>query len=89
MIYLALIFIPPIYFLNRKLWGALVLNSILYGTACLFLLTLIFAMVAPIFWILAVGHACWHLRAEMMAQQAELIASKMAEKMAEKLKGIS
>ena len=69
------------YFAIRQKWGAFVLNVILYGLACLFLISLIGAFIAPLFWVLAVGHAAWHLRREMMAEHAEMIATKMAEKM--------
>jgi hypothetical protein len=79
MTYLCVIFIPPLYFARRKQWGACTLNSVLYGTAWLFLVTIIGAAFSPIFWALAVGHAGWHLRREMMEQHAELIARKMAE----------
>lgn len=81
MMYLCIIFIPPVYFLVRKKWGALTLNAVLYGLACLLAISIIFAFVAPFFWVLAVGHAGWHLRKEIMAEQAELLATKMAEKM--------
>lgn len=81
MMYLTVILIPPVYFLMRKRGGAFVLNSILYGFACLFLITFIFAGVAPVFWMLAVGHAGWHLRKEMISEHAEMIATKMADKL--------
>ena len=35
MMYLCIIFASPLYFLVRKKWGGFVLNSILYGIACL------------------------------------------------------
>ncbi len=85
MLYLALIFIPPVYFLARKKWGGFFLNSIFYGIACLCILSIIGIWIAPIFWILAVGHACFAYRREMVNQHAELIATKMAEKMAESM----
>ncbi len=81
MIYLCIIFIPPVYFLTRKKWGGFVLNSILYGLACLCVLSMVGAMIAPLFWILAVGHASFSYRKEAMATHADLIATKMAEKM--------
>jgi hypothetical protein len=80
MTYLCIIFASPLYFLGRKNWGAFTLNATLYGLACLLLVTIIGAAFAPIFWALAVGHAGWHLRRELMTQHAELIASKMAER---------
>jgi hypothetical protein len=81
MMYLCVIFISPVYFLVRKQWGAFILNAILYGIACLCIFSIVGIVIAPLFWILAVGHAGWHLRREMMTQHAELIATKMAEKM--------
>jgi hypothetical protein len=81
MIYLCIIFIPPVYFLVRKKWGGFVLNSILYGIACLCVLSIMGIVAAPIFWALAVGHAGFTYRKEMMVQHADLIATKMAEKM--------
>jgi len=41
--------------------------------------------IAPFFWILAVGHAGFAYRREMIESHANLIATKMAEKMAETL----
>jgi hypothetical protein len=81
MMYLCIIFIPPVYFLARKKWAGFVLNSLLYGIACLFLLTFVFAIVGVIFWLLAVGHAGFAYRKELMSVQADLIAAKMAEKL--------
>ncbi len=83
MLYLCVIFIPPIYFMARGKWGAFALNAFLYGIACLCVFTIVLIMIAPLFWILAVGHAGWHLRREMMTKHAELIATKMAEKFRE------
>jgi hypothetical protein len=86
MIYLCLIFIPPVYFLTHKKWGGFVLNSILYGIALLCVLTIIGIWVAPFFWILSVGHASFTYRREMAAHHADMLATKMAEKMAETLR---
>ncbi len=83
MIYLCLIFIPPVYFLTRKKWGGFVLNSVLYGIALVCVLTIIGIWVAPFFWLLSVGHACFTYRREMVASHAEMLATKMAEKIAE------
>ena len=81
MTYLILIFVSPVYFIMRKKWGAFTLNLILYGLALLFLITFFFAWVAPFFWLLAVGHAGWHLRTEIMEEQAGVMARKLAEEM--------
>jgi hypothetical protein len=81
MMYLCIIFIPPVYFIARKKWGGFFLNAILYGLACLCVISIVGIMVAPLFWALAVGHAGFTYRKETMTQHAELIATKMAEKM--------
>lgn len=84
--YLCLIFIPPVYFLIRQKWLGFILNSILYGIACLCAMSLIGIWIAPPFWILAVGHACFTYRKEASAQHADMLATKMAEKMTEALR---
>lgn len=81
MIYLALIFISPVYFISRKKWGGFFLNSFLYGIACLCILSIVGAVIAPLFWVLAVGHAGFTYRKELMEHHADLVATKMAEKM--------
>lgn len=81
MMYLAIIFIPPVYFIARQKWGGLILNAILYGIACLFVLSIVGIAVAPLFWVLSVGHAGFTYRKELMAVQADMIATKMAEKL--------
>jgi len=81
MMYLCIIFIPPVYFIARKKWPGFILNSILYGIACICVLTIVGIMVAPLFWALAVGHAIFTYRKELISVHADLIATKMAEKM--------
>ncbi|HEX9830335.1 MAG TPA: hypothetical protein VGA94_01485 [Thermodesulfobacteriota bacterium] len=83
MMYLTIIFISPLYFLIRQKWGGFILNVILYLFAWLGLMTVVFFWIGIPFWILAVGHAGWHLRQELMEKHAELVATKMAEKMKE------
>ena len=78
MMYLIIIFISPLYLALRKKWGAFVLNGILYSLAWL---TIFLFGLGVIFWALGVGHAGWHLRKELMAEHAEMIAQKMAEKL--------
>lgn len=80
MKYLVAFFIPPLYFLMRKKWGGFVVNSFFYGMACLLLLMLIFP-IAPFFWLPAMIHAMYHVKKEVVTEQAELLATKMAEKM--------
>jgi hypothetical protein len=81
MLYLCILFIPPVYFVSRDKWGAFALNAFLYGLACLCVLSIMGIMVAPIFWILSVGHAGFHFRREMINKHAELIATKIAAQM--------
>ncbi|HLC43217.1 MAG TPA: hypothetical protein VJO34_16525 [Methylomirabilota bacterium] len=76
MTYLAIIFVSPLYFALRGKWGAFILNALLYLTA---LFTVFLFGLGVFFWALAVGHAAWHYRKELMAEHAELIAQKMAE----------
>ncbi len=82
MMYLCAVFIPPLYFLIRGKWVSFIINSIFYGLACLFALSIVGLPVAPFFWIVAAAHAGFSLRKEMMVEQATLIAEKMAEKIA-------
>jgi hypothetical protein len=76
-VYFILLFLSPLYFLLRKKWGGFVANAILcllaWGTIWLVGLGIIF-------WGLAVGHAAWHYRTELMEQHAEILVRKLAEK---------
>lgn len=83
MMYLIVLFLSPLYFLIRKKWFGFVINFILYTLAVIGLVTIIFFWVGIIFWALAVGHAGWAIRQEMMEKHAELIAEKMVEKQKE------
>jgi hypothetical protein len=81
MIYLAAIFIPSPQFSPRKQWIGFVINSIFYGLACLFVLSIVGMVIAPFFWLIAMFHAMWHVKKEMFVQNAEILTTKMAEKM--------
>lgn len=81
MMYLCIIFVSPVYFITRQEWRGFVLNSILYGLACLCILSMIGVLVAPFFWALSVGHAGFTYRKELMAEHADMVATKMAEKL--------
>lgn len=82
MMYLVVIFLPPLYFLIRKSWGAFVLSAILYGLAWATLPLLFFLLpFSLVFWFLSVGHAFWHLRKEFAGEQADMIATRMAEEL--------
>ena len=50
MTYLCIIFLPPAYFLTRKKWGGFCLNAVLYGLACLLVLTIALALGGFCFW---------------------------------------
>lgn len=80
MIYLALIFIPPVYFISRKKWGGFCLNAILYGIACLCVISIVGIVAAPFFWLLAVGHASFTFKREQLDRHADRVATKLAEK---------
>lgn len=80
MVYLCILFLPPVYFLSRKKWGGFCLNAVLYGIAWLCVISIIGIAAAPIFWILSVGHASFTYRREQLERHAELLASKIAEK---------
>ncbi len=80
MMYLIIIFVSPLYFLIRKNWGAFILNAILYTLAWI---TVWIFGIGVIFWALGVGHAGWHLRKELMKEQAQMIANEMVTKMKE------
>ena len=79
MTFLCVIFVSPVYFAVRRNWRAFALNAMLYGFACVLLISIIGQAFASIFWALAVGHAGWHLKKELMTQQGELIATEMSE----------
>ena len=81
MIYLALIFIPPAYFISRKKWGGFVLNSIFYGLACLCVFSIALIFVAPFFWLISFIHAMLVYKKESTERNINLLATKMAEKM--------
>lgn len=79
MTYLIIIFIPPVYFLMRQDWLGFIVNSIFYGLAVLLLLSIIGAIFSPFPWAIAMGHASWALRKQIMEEQATIMAKKMAE----------
>jgi len=80
MMYLVIIFVSPLYFIFRKKWGAFILNAILY---LLGWVTISIFGTGIIFWLLGIGHAAWHLRKELMKEQAQMIANEMVAKMKE------
>ena len=81
MIHLCALFIPPLYFLIRGKWISAIINSIFYGLACIFVLSIVGFPIGLFFWVVAVAHAMWSLRKELMVEHATLIAEKMAEQL--------
>lgn len=81
MDYLLAIFISPLYFAIKGKWGACILNSIFYGIALICLISIIGIPVAVFFWFVAMIHAVWDLRKQMMTEHATIMATKMAEVM--------
>jgi hypothetical protein len=61
--------------------GAFAVNLFLWGCAWLLLITLFGAFLSPLPYMLALGHAMFNYRRELMSQHAEELATKMAEKM--------
>jgi hypothetical protein len=74
---LGIVFLPPLYFLLRGRWGAFIINAFL----CFMALVTLFFGVGMFFWIAAIFHAGWAYRSEVMEQQAERIAGKVATRM--------
>lgn len=76
-------FCSPAYFAARGRWGAFCLNAVFYGLAVILLISMVGAILAPLFWLVGVAHAGWDMRSVMMEEamqrQAELIAQKMAK----------
>lgn len=79
MMYLVIIFVSPLYFLIRGKIGGLILNAILYCLAIAFWVTIVFSWLGVIFWILAVGHAVWHHRRDLMMEHTEMIVTRITE----------
>ena len=78
MIYLVAIFIPPLYFLLRGKWLGFIVNSIFYGIALLCAVSIVGLVIAPFPWFVASVHAVWHIRKELVIENAEIMATKMA-----------
>lgn len=76
MMYFVIIFASPLYFLMRQRWLGFFGNSMLWLLAWM---TIWFAGFGMIFWLLGVGHATWHLRKELMLEQATMIAEQMTK----------
>jgi len=81
MTYLIIIFISPVYFIMRKDWLGFCINSVLFALAWLLLISIIGSFLSPLPWALAVGHASFAFRKQLMEEQATMIATKMAQAM--------
>ena len=83
MIYLVAIFIPPLYFLIKKKWLALIGSLVAFFFAVIFAIMMILIPLSLILWALCSFFAVWDLRKRMVHEQADILATKMAEKMRE------
>ena len=83
MIYLVAIFIPPLYFLIKKKWLALIGSLIAFFFAVIFAMMMILLPISFILWGICSVVAVWDLRKRVMHENADILATKMAEKMRE------
>jgi hypothetical protein len=81
MIYLCAIFLPPLYFLLKKRWLGFVVSSFLFVLSFFLAMTMVLLPVALILWALCAIVAVWNLRKQLVRENAEVLATKMAEKM--------
>jgi len=86
MTYLCILFISPLYFLLRGQWLNFFVNSFFYGLAWLCVLSLFGIFIAPLFWMIALGHTSFCFRKEMRREFIEEQATAMATKMAEQMR---
>jgi hypothetical protein len=78
--YVIAIVFPPLYFLIRNRIGLGLIYGLLFALSIFLLLTVVLAPIAIFFWLVSMIHALWHVRRELVAEQAEVLATKMAEK---------
>lgn len=77
-LYLIAFFLPPLYFLLRRKWLGFVINLVMFLIA----IPLFFVFgLGIVFWMIAVVHAMWHVRRELVDEHATAIAQRMAEAM--------
>ena len=81
MIYLVAIFIPPLYFLIKKKWLALLGSMVAFFFAVIFAIMMILLPISFILWGICSVVAVWDLRKRVMHEHADVLATKMAEKM--------
>jgi len=83
MIYLVAIFIPPLYFLIKKKWLALIGSLVAFFFAVIFAIMMVLLPLSLILWGVCSIVAVRDLRKRGMHEHAEVLATKMAEKMRE------
>lgn len=81
MIYLVAIFIPPLYFLIKKRWSALIGSLVAFFFAVIFAIMMVLLPLSFILWGVCSIVALWDLRKRVAHEHAEIIAVKFAEKM--------
>ena len=83
MIYLVAIFIPPLYFLIKKRWLALIGSMVAFFFAVIFAIMMILLPISFILWGICSVVAVRDLRKRVTHEHADILATKMAEKMRE------
>ena len=83
MIYLIALFIPPLYFLIKKKWLALIGSMVAFFFAVIFAIMMILLPISFILWGICSVVAVRDLRKRSMRENAEVLDTKMAEKMRE------
>jgi uncharacterized membrane protein len=86
MTYLVAVFIPPLYFLIKRKWVALVVSSFLLVLSLFLAMTVVLIPVSLILWGLCAVVGVYDLRKALMHEHATIIAEKMASKMAETMR---
>lgn len=81
MIYLVAIFVPPLYFLIKKRWLALIGSLVAFFFAVIFAIMMILLPLSFILWGVCSIVAVWDLRRRVACEHADFLATQMAEKM--------
>ena len=81
MIYLAAIFVPPLYFLIKKKWGTFFGSMVALFFAVIFAIMVVLLPISFILWGICSVVAVRDLRKRSLHEHAEVLAAKMAEKM--------
>ena len=83
MTYLVAVLVPPLYFLIKKKWLALIASLVAVFFAVIFAMMVVLLPISFILWGLFSVIAVWDLRKRLVHENAEILATKMAEKMRE------